>query len=122
MSSDDQKLKRLNAVFVKALDMTTDSITQSELKQSFQIETGGISHVENVFVNTIGKMKQSMEDKFFSHCQSEGVTAIHLCTEIVGDENDRNQKTKGVDSMMEELQVFERDILAKEIEKVSDFF
>jgi len=119
MSADDeQKLKRLNAVFVKALDMTTDSITQIELKESFQAETGSISSVENMFVNTIGKMKLSVEGKFSALCQEQGSVAIQAHGVIVEKENAPNQKARS-GNMTDELQACEREILAREIEKVS---
>jgi hypothetical protein len=118
MSTEDElKLKRLSTVFVKALDMTTDSITQAELKEAFQVESGGITAVENAFVSTIGKMKQSVEVKFADICQEQGPAAILVFSASTDKENKSVQQPRA-GNMTDELQAYEREILTKEIEKV----
>ena len=62
-AKEEQKLKRLNAVFLKAVDMTTDSVSSGDIRACFDSSVSGnsLSTVESVFVNSLGRMKQNIE-------------------------------------------------------------
>ncbi len=50
--------QKLNAVFLKAIDSATDSISPAEIRECFG---SGNNAVENLFVNSIAKMKSAIE-------------------------------------------------------------
>ena len=60
-AEQELKLKKLQAVFLKVIDASTDSISSAELKDCFKESKIGSSSVENAFINSIGSLKSSLE-------------------------------------------------------------
>lgn len=59
---DNMKIKRLNAVFVKAIDSATDSIKSNDIIKCLDDENNTDKTIfESCYVNSIGKMKNISE-------------------------------------------------------------
>ena len=66
---DSLKIKRLNAIFIKAIDSATDSIQSNNIIECLNNENNDVistdkSLFESCYVNTIGKMKNVAEVRY----------------------------------------------------------
>lgn len=65
MASTEEKLERLKEVFLKALDVSVNSIGEQDLEECFgdiKLKLGG--NLQRVFVNMISKAERQMEEGF----------------------------------------------------------
>lgn len=77
MSSSEEKLGRLNEAFLKALDVSVNSIGEQDLEECFgdiKSKLGG--NLQRVFVNMISKAERHMENGFGELVQKHHVKEL----------------------------------------------